>query len=84
MQKPIPSARPKVAADGELLCASCRSAKFMRWDAEAVAMMDKPNGMNKDQQTGMYYVLRCDYFRLTVFSPEGLRECDAWQAKDVS
>lgn len=65
----------------KLLCSSCQSAKFMRWRADDAVGMDRPHGMHKDAATGMWYVLRCDYFRLTVFEPPSLAHCDAWKEK---
>jgi hypothetical protein len=65
----------------KLLCSSCQSAKFMRWDGDGLGGLDKPHGMNKDKETGTFYVLRCDYFKLTVFEPASLRSCDAWKEK---
>ena len=63
-----------------LLCGTCTAAKFMVWDAEGLD--DKPSGVARDRATGLAYLVRCDYFRLTVQSPHALKHCEGYKSKD--
>lgn len=64
-----------------LLCGSCSAAKFMFWSwLEPDA---KPHGLCEDRDTELAYLVRCDYFRLTVQSPEGLKKCEGYHPKEV-
>ena len=70
----------------KLLCGRCSASKLMIWGKSSRGfsdgsndMIDKPHGLQHDN--GVYYLVRCDYFRLTVQSPDLLMQCDGFQAR---
>jgi hypothetical protein len=62
-----------------VLCGTCTAAKFMFWTADELD--DKPSGLTRDRTTGLAYLIRCDYFRLTVQSPHALQHCEGYKGK---
>ena len=61
-----------------LLCGSCTAAKFMFWERLSGTT---PHGLCEDTATDLAYLVRCDYFRFTVQSPDALQKCEGYQAK---
>jgi len=60
-----------------VLCGRCKAGKLMIWETSDGRMSDKPNG--GASHDGLFYLVRCDYFRLTVQSPDALITCDGFQ-----
>jgi hypothetical protein len=61
----------------ELLCSKCSAGKFMIWGSDT-GTFDLPKSLSKTK-SGHYFSIRCDFFKLTVFSPETLIKCDAFR-----
>ena len=66
----------------DLLCSHCTAAKLMVWDSKrGDGLEDKPHGLSYHGPSGLHFLVRCDYFRVTVQSPAALIKCEGFQAK---
>ena len=73
---------PYQAIKHELICGNCKSAKFMFWQSDQlVGEHDAPNGSVKDRKRGMTFLIRCEFYRITVKSPAALLKCEGLRQK---
>ncbi|MEO0973630.1 MAG: hypothetical protein AAFX85_11100 [Pseudomonadota bacterium] len=57
----------------QVLCGDCKSSKFMFWER---SRQDAPNWTTEDADSGMIYLVRCEFFKFTVQDPRALRKCE--------
>jgi hypothetical protein len=63
-------------------CGRCKSAKFMVWELSKREYGDnKPPSGAVAHGTDIWYLVRCDYFKLTVYEPRMLSKCEGLQTK---
>ena len=61
------------------LCGKCNAATFMVWDCQDIKTEhDTPPGMARIGKK-LGYVVRCDYFKITVKAPYLLQGCEAFR-----
>jgi len=67
------------AIKNKVLCGDCKSAKFMIWNKKQ--MRESPRGAFIDIDQAVYILVRCDFFKLTVASPDALLKCEGYRSK---
>ena len=60
------------------LCGNCKSSTLIGWPIE-VDRDDLPRSIEKDRETDHWYLIRCDYFKITVSQPQELAFCEAYK-----
>ena len=67
------------------LCGSCQSATFMAWHDphNTLDADDLPRGAVNLREYDTRYMIRCDYFRMTVPHPEKLTLCEAYKVEET-
>ena len=59
------------------LCGSCQSSTLIGWPREHLDVDDLPRNAASDHQVECWYMVRCDYFRMTIPHPDRLAFCEA-------
>ena len=62
------------------LCGQCQSATLIGWPSGQLEREDMPRGAAYDSVSKHWYLVRCDYFKMTVPHPGKMTFCEAHKA----
>ena len=62
------------------LCGQCQSATLIGWPSGQLEREDMPRGAAYDSVSKHWYLVRCDYFKMTVPHPGQMAFCEAHKA----
>jgi hypothetical protein len=64
------------------LCGQCQSSTLIGWPKKFLDRDEFPRGTEFDEEAKCWYLVRCDYFKITVPHPDQMSFCDAFKKKE--